>query len=248
MKALVPAGTTGNSLRPLSHTMPEQLVPVANRPVLLHCLDNLREAGILDVCILVGPHDEAIQALVGDGSALALRVTYLVQHEPRGVAHGIGLAREFLGDDDFVVYLADNVVVGGIVELAERFEERRAEGVDDRRPAVQLCVTKVANPSAYGVVEVDHNGRVERVTEKPAQPRSDLAVMGVYFLTPAIHKAVRELRPNADGDYDLTDAVQWLVSRGHKVYAEMFSGYWKDTGRLDDVLECHRVLLEAVEP
>jgi len=232
MKGLVVAGGTVDRLRPSGPPTPPPLVPVANRPVLLRCLDSLREAGIREVAIVVGDRGDAVRAAVGDGCGL--RITWLVQDEPRGVAHCVRLAGEFLGDDDFVLHLGDNVVVGGIGAVVDRFRQGRC--------AVRLLVAKVSNPADYGVAELDHDGRVVGVAEKPAEPRSDLAVVGVYLLTPVIHKAVRAV------DGDLTDAIQWLVGRGHDVRADVFGGYWRDTGRFDDALECNRVLLEATEP
>lgn len=237
MKALVLAGGTGSRLRPLSHTMPKQLVPVANRPVLLHALDSVRDSGVVEVGVIVGDRAAAIRETVGDGAELGLRVTYLTQDAPLGLAHCVRIARDFLGDDDFVMYLGDNVLVGGIAELADRF--RRA------RPSTQVVVTKVPDPSAYGVAEVGPDGRVQRVVEKPRRPRSDLALIGVYFFTPVVHEAVARIRPSGRGELEITDAIQWLVAQGFEVTAAQFDGYWKDTGRVDDVLECNRVLLEA---
>jgi glucose-1-phosphate thymidylyltransferase len=239
MKALVLAGGTGSRLRPLSHTMPKQLIPVANRPVLLHALDSLREAGVTDVGVVVGDRAPAIRDAIGDGAEFGLRVTYLAQDAPRGLAHCVRIASDFLGDDDFVMYLGDNVLVGGIAELADRFRESR--------PAAQVVVAKVADPSGYGVAEVGPDGRVQRLVEKPSRPRSDLALIGVYFFTSVVHEAVRRIRPSRRGELEITDAIQWLVAHGYEVSAAQFGGYWKDTGRVDDVLECNRVLLEATE-
>lgn len=220
--------------------MPKQLVPVANRPVLLHCLDRLCEAGIRDIGIIISrERGAAIREAVGDGGQMGLRITYIWQDAPLGLAHCVHLAADFLGDEDFVMYLGDNILAGGIVDLADRF---RAE-----RPAAQVVVTKVPDPREYGVAEVDIDGRVVRLVEKPTEPASDLALIGVYFFTPVIHQAVRSIQPSRRGELEITDAIQWLVSNGHHVRAAEFSGYWKDTGRIDDLLECNRVLLEATE-
>jgi glucose-1-phosphate thymidylyltransferase len=240
MKALVLAGGAGSRLRPVSHTMPKQLVPVANRPVLLHCLDRLREAGIVDVGMIVSPErGPEIQAALGDGDQLGVRITYLPQEAPLGLAHCVQIAAGFLGDDDFVMYLGDNVLVDGIGDLADRFS--------CHRPAAQLVVQKVANPAEYGVAELDSDGSVLRLVEKPAQPRSDLALIGVYFFTPAIHEAVRRIAPSARGELEITDAVQWLIDAGERVSVSTFSGYWKDTGRIEDVLDCNRELLAGID-
>ncbi|MEV0001590.1 glucose-1-phosphate thymidylyltransferase [Micromonospora sp. NPDC050980] len=240
MKALVLAGGLGSRLRPFSYSMPKQLVPVANRPVLLHCLDRLREVGITDVAIVVSSErGQAIRDAVGDGSELGLRVSYLPQEAPLGLAHCVRLAAEFLGDDDFLMYLGDNIFASGLGELTEAFRRDR--------PAAQLVVTKVSDPSEYGVAEVDPDGRVSRLVEKPANPTSDLAVIGVYFFTAAIHEATRRIQPSARGELEITDAVQWLVEQGADVRAALYTGYWRDTGRIDDMLECNRVLLESTE-
>ncbi len=238
MKAIVLAGGTGTRLRPFSYSMPKQLVPVANKPVLLHCLENILEIGVRDIGIVVGDRGREISEIIGDGAAFGARITYLHQESPLGLGHCVLIARDFLGDDDFVMYLGDNVLVGGIAELAASFLERR--------PAAQVTVTPVADPSAFWVAVVDGAGRVSRLVEKPLEPVSDLAVIGVYFFTPAIHQAVRRIAPSWRNELEITDAIQWLVSQGQPVTAARFGGYWKDTGQIDDVLECNRVLLERI--
>lgn len=238
MKALVLADGTGTRLRPLSHSMPKQLAPVANRPVLFHGLDPLREAGITDIGIVVSAPGTAIRTVVGDGTQFGARVTYLPQEEPRGLAHCVKLARTFLGDDDFVMYLGDNVFADGLVEALGRFA--------DERPDAQLLVHKVVDPSRYGVVEVDSSGLVLGLEEKPVRPRSDLAVTGAYFFTPEIHEAVGHIEPSWRNEWEITDAVQWLVAHDRRVTAQVYGGYWKDTGTITDLLECNRVLLEGV--
>jgi glucose-1-phosphate thymidylyltransferase len=238
MKALVLAGGTGTRLRPFSYSMPKQLIPVANKPVLVHCLESLAAVGIRDVGLIVGDRSPEIRASIGDGSELGLRVTYIQQDRPRGLAHCVRIARAFLGDDDFVMYLGDNMLVGGIQMLADEFHRVR--------PAVQVAVTKVPDPREYGVAEVDADGRVTALVEKPSQPRTDLALIGVYFFTPEIHSAVRRIAPSARGELEITDAIALLVAEGRPVYAGRFEGYWKDTGRVDDVLDCNRELLDGV--
>jgi glucose-1-phosphate thymidylyltransferase len=238
MKALVLSGGSGTRLRPFSYSMPKQLIPVANRPVLLHCLESIRQAGITEVGVIVGPGAGQIRAVVDDGDRLGLRITYIEQDQPRGLAHCVQIAHHFLGDDDFVMYLGDNVLDGGIEDVAETFRASR--------PAAQILVAKVEDPRQYGIAEVNADSRVLRLAEKPDTPRSDLAVIGVYFFTSVIHDAVRAITPSARGEYEITDAIQWLVERGWLVYAHPFSGYWKDTGRIEDVLDCNRVLLEAM--
>jgi glucose-1-phosphate thymidylyltransferase len=239
MKGLVLAGGLGTRLRPFSHSTPKQLVPVANKPVIIHCLENLRGAGIVEVCIVVGDRGDHIREAVAAHDDVELVLTYVHQPVPLGLAHCVVLARDFLGDDDFVMYLGDNVVVGGINGMVDTFRRRR--------PAAQLALTKVHNPEEYGVAELGVDGMVVELVEKPAQPRSDLAVMGVYFFTPAIHTAIANTRPSGRNELEITDAVQWLVRHGSPVRGERFDGYWKDTGRIEDLLECNQRLLEATE-
>ncbi|MEH6376097.1 glucose-1-phosphate thymidylyltransferase [Streptomyces sp. KLMMK] len=235
MKALVLSGGEGTRLRPFTYSMAKQLVPVANKPVLVHCLENLRDIGIEDVGVIVGGHAAQIEATVGDGSRLGLRLTYIRQEAPLGLAHCVALAADFLGDDDFVMYLGDNVLADGIAEAAEAFHERR--------PDAQVLVTKVADPRQYGVAEVDADSKVLALVEKPSAPRSDLAVIGVYFFTAAVHEAVRAIEPSARGELEITDAIQHLVDAGRTVTAREYEGYWKDTGKIDDLLECNREIL-----
>ncbi|MEU3823952.1 glucose-1-phosphate thymidylyltransferase [Streptomyces sp. SID486] len=235
MKALILSGGMGTRLRPFTYSMPKQLVPVANKPILVHCLENVRAIGVEDVAVVVGDRGPEIRAVVGDGSAYGLNITYLRQEAPLGLAHAVSIAEEFLGDDDFVMYLGDNVLAEGIAESARAFHAGR--------PAAQLLLTKVADPRAYGVAEVDAEGRVLALVEKPQQPRSDLAVIGVYFFTAAVHDAVRAIEPSARGELEITDAIQYLVERGDRVVADEYAGYWKDTGSPDDLLDCNRLLL-----
>lgn len=241
MKALVLAGGAGTRLRPLSHSTPKQLVPVAGKPVLFHALEELRAIGVGEAAVIIseGAPGEKIRTAVGDGSRFGLDITYLPQDAPRGLAHCVIIAREFLADDDFVMYLGDNIFEGGLAQPLREFT--------GTAPAAQLVVTKVADPSAYGVVELDAEGRVTALAEKPAHPRSDLAVTGAYFFTPAIHEAVRAIEPSARGELEITDAIQWLVTRGSDVRAGLFAGYWADTGTLASVLTCNAVLLGDVE-
>ncbi|MFD5232833.1 glucose-1-phosphate thymidylyltransferase [Streptomyces qaidamensis] len=240
MKGLVPAGGLGSRLRPLSHTMPKQLVPVAGTPVVVHALHRLREAGVTETALVVGEFAPQLQEALGDGSALGMRLTYLRQGRPRGIADCVMLARDFLADDDFVLYLGDNVLPGGIADYAAEFRATR--------PAAQVVVHKVPDPRAYGVAELDPDGKVTRIVEKPPEPRSDLAVIGVYFCTAALHEAVAAIRPSARGELEITDALQWLVSRGDEVRARVHAGYWKDTGTVDDLLDCNRELLNQLTP
>ncbi|MFE2098648.1 MULTISPECIES: glucose-1-phosphate thymidylyltransferase [unclassified Streptomyces] len=240
MKALVLAGGTGSRLRPITHTSAKQLVPVANKPVLFYVLEAIADAGVKDVGIVVGETADEIRAAVDEGGFDGLRITYLPQEAPLGLAHAVRIARDFLGDDDFVMYLGDNFVVGGITALVEEFRTGR--------PDAQILLTRVPDPTAFGVAELDERGRVVGLVEKPAEPKSDLALVGVYLFTPAIHEAVAAITPSARGELEITDAVQWLIDRRRDVRSTTISGYWKDTGNVGDMLEVNRTVLETIEP
>ncbi|MET9297311.1 glucose-1-phosphate thymidylyltransferase [Streptomyces sp. NPDC003077] len=239
MKALILSGGMGTRLRPLTHAMPKQLIPLANKPVLFHALEAVRDAGITEAGVIVGDWHKEIRQAVGDGSRFGLRVEYLYQEAPFGLAHCVLIARDFLGDDDFAMYLGDNVFGDGITGPAEHFRRTR--------PAAQVAVTPVDAPQEYGVVETDPGGRVRALREKPRRPRSNLAVTGAYFFTPLVHDAVRAIEPSRRGEREITDALQWLVDQGHDVRAVEVTGWWKDTGRVEDILDGNRLLLDGIE-
>jgi glucose-1-phosphate thymidylyltransferase len=240
MKALVLAGGSGSRLRPITHTYAKQLLPVANKPVLFYGLEAIRDAGITDVGIVVGDTEPAIRDAVGDGSSFGLTATYLRQDAPRGLAHAVVVARDFLGDDDFVMYLGDNFIVGGITRLVEEFRSSR--------PDAQIMLTRVPDPRQFGVAELDSAGEVVGLEEKPQQPKSELALVGVYIFTPAVHQAVAQLAPSWRGELEITEAIQWLIDHGRKVRSTTITGYWKDTGNVADMLEVNRLVLETIDP
>ena len=240
MKALVLSGGAGTRLRPITHTSAKQLLPVANKPVLFYGLEAIRDAGITDVGMVVGDTAAAIEEAVGDGSAFGLNVTYIRQEAPLGLAHAVLIAREFLGDDDFVMYLGDNFIVGGIAPLVDEFRVTR--------PDAQIMLTRVPDPREFGVAELDESGQVIGLEEKPQQPKSDLALVGVYMFTPSVHEAVSNLKPSGRGELEITEAIQWLIDSGRKVASTTISGYWKDTGNVADMLEVNRLVLETAEP
>src|SRR6266704_3656319 len=240
MKALVLAGGAGTRLRPLTYTSAKQLIPVANKPVLFYGLEAIRDAGITDAGIVVGDTEAAIRSAVGDGSALGLSATYIRQEAPLGLAHAVLVARDFLADDDFVMYLGDNFIVGGITPLVAEFRAGR--------PDAQIMLTRVPDPRQFGVAELDEAGQVIGLEEKPARPKSDLALVGVYMFTPAVHEAVRQLRPSWRNELEITEAIQWLIDAGRTVTSTLIAGYWKDTGNVTDMLEVNRLVLESLEP
>jgi glucose-1-phosphate thymidylyltransferase len=239
LKGLVLSGGAGTRLRPITHTSAKQLVPVANKPVLFYGLEALRDAGVTDVGIVVGDTHAEIEEAVGDGSALGIRATYIRQEAPLGLAHAVLTAEAFLGDSPFVMYLGDNLLRDGITELVERF---RAGSCD-----AMILLQRVPDPEAYGVAELE-DGRVVRLVEKPPQPRSDLALVGVYMFTSAIMDSARAIRPSGRGELEITDAIQHVIDRGLTVEPHEVTGWWKDTGRLEDMLEANRLILDVLEP
>jgi glucose-1-phosphate thymidylyltransferase len=220
--------------------MPKQLIPIANRPVLAHIMENLRALGISQVGIVVGDHAEKIRAALGDGSSLGVQITYIRQDAPRGLADCLKVARSFLREEDFVVFLGDNMLPDGVADVAADF---RTSGA-----AAEILVHRVDDPRPFGVAEVDADHRVTRLTEKPDVPATDLAMIGVYFFTPAIHEAVASIGPSLRGELEITDAIQWMVERGRHVRAKLYTAYHADTGTVEEALKCNRELLKAVRP
>ncbi len=243
MKALIPAGGAGTRLRPITHTGAKQLVCVANKPILFYALEDVAAAGIREVGIVVGSTAAEIESAVGDGGAWGLEVTYLPQDAPRGLAHCVLIARDFAGDDDLVVYLGDNLLGDGITEIVDAFRAQRAGG----DPAARILLARVPDPERYGVAELDGDGGIVRLVEKPARPPSDLALVGVYLFDPAIHEAVRAISPSWRDELEITDAIQWLITRGHPVSSQVVRGFWKDTGEVEALLEGNRLVLESIE-
>jgi len=235
MKGLVLAGGKGSRLRPLTATGAKQLVPVANKPVLYYALDQLVAAGIAEIGIITGDTGAQVEAAVGDGAAFGARVTYLPQEAPLGLAHAVVTARDWLGDGPFCMFLGDNFLRRGIAPYAEAFARSEC--------AAQVLLKHVPDPSAFGVAMLDGDGRVVRLVEKPKEPVSDLAIVGVYFFGPEIHAITPRLRPSARGELEITDAIQALVDAGHSVRSAILEDAWIDTGKKDDVLEANRIVL-----
>jgi glucose-1-phosphate thymidylyltransferase len=246
MKALILAGGAGTRLRPITHTSAKQLVPVANKPILFYGLEAMAAAGIVDVGMIVGDTRHEIEAAVGDGGQWGLRVTYIHQETPAGLAHAVLIARAFLGDDDFVMYLGDNLLQQDLAAFVTGFERARHPNLTNDGCAAQILLAKVPDPHQFGVAVLDTAGRVIELVEKPEVPPSDLALVGVYLFDPTIHEAVRAIEPSARGELEITDAIQWLMDHGYGVRAEILEGWWIDTGKLTPLLEANRLLLEVI--
>ncbi|MCU1345975.1 MAG: glucose-phosphate thymidylylransferase, long form [Acidimicrobiia bacterium] len=254
MKGLMLAGGAGTRLRPITHTSAKQLVPVANRPILFYGIEAMAQAGIKQIGMIVGDTAAEVMAAVGDGSEWGVEVTYLRQDQPLGLAHCVLIAHDFLGDDDFVMYLGDNLLQQGLTGFVDRFAAEHSTlfqpelaGQSPTPAAAQILLTPVPDPQRFGVAELDEAGNVVRLVEKPSEPASDLALVGVYLFTPAIHEAVAAIKASPRGELEITDAIQWLIDAGHRVRTELLDGWWIDTGKLTPLLEANRLLLEDIE-
>ncbi|MER3414204.1 MAG: glucose-1-phosphate thymidylyltransferase [Armatimonadota bacterium] len=239
MKALILAGGKGTRLRPITYSIAKQLVPVANKPVIEYGIEAIRQTGIEEIGFIVGDAETEIREALGDGSRWGSRFTYIRQDAPLGLAHAVATAREFLGDERFIVYLGDNLVKGGVGELVHEFTKGEGDA------SILLC--QVPNPQEFGVAELDGD-RVVRLVEKPKEPRSNLALVGVYLFTPVVFEAIATLQPSFRGEYEITDAIQALIERGLDVRFRIVSGWWKDTGTVEAMLDANRLLLADLEP
>jgi glucose-1-phosphate thymidylyltransferase len=244
MKALILAGGAGTRLRPITHTSAKQLVPVANKPILFYGIEAMVAAGITEIGVIVGDTRAEVMAALGDGSAWGAQVTFIPQDEPLGLAHCVLIAADFLGDDDFVMYLGDNLLEQDLGAFVDAFERAR-DSTDP--PAAQILLKQVPDPHRFGIAELDDAGHVVRLVEKPADPPTDLALVGVYLFDRTILDAVRAIEPSPRGELEITDAIQWLVDQGRRVRQEILTGWWIDTGKLTPLLEANRLLLETIE-
>jgi len=237
MKGLILSGGKGTRLRPLTFTQAKQLVPVANKPVLFYGIEALKEAGIREIGIVVGDTKDEIKEAVGDGRRWGIQVHYIEQEAPLGLAHAVKISEGFLGKDPFVMYLGDNILKSGITSLVEEFQERKLNSL--------IFLTEVPNPQIFGVAELK-DGRIVKLVEKPKHPVSNLALVGVYIFDSHIYEAVKAIKPSWRNELEITEAIQYLIDKGYEVHPHIVTGWWKDTGKIDDILEANRLILESI--
>src|SRR3972149_4767504 len=239
IKGRVLTGARGSRSRPFTYTSAKQLVPIANKPVLFYAIEQLVECGKRDMAIGVGDTAGQIRAAVGDGAAFGASVEYIEQDAPLGIAHAVKIARDYMGETPFVLYLGDNFLIGGVKSFVDRFRENGAN--------CQILLHPVKNPEAFGIAEfVD--GRLTRIVEKPSSPPSNLAVIGIYMFDRHVFEAVERIKPSARGELEITDTIQYLIDKGLNVQAEALDRYWIDTGKMDDILEANRMVLQSLPP
>jgi glucose-1-phosphate thymidylyltransferase len=241
MKGLILSGGKGSRLYPITYTNAKQLVPVANKPVLFRVIEAIRDAGIADIGIVVGTDDNArqVREAVGDGRRWGVKTTFIAQEAPLGLAHAVKISQDFLGTDRFVMFLGDNVIQGGISDLIRRFETSDWDS--------QVVLTPVEEPQHYGVAELDDAGCIQKLVEKPRQPRSNLALVGIYMFTAPIFEAVNRISPSWRGELEITDAIQWLIDHGYRVEPHVHRGWWIDTGKPIDMLDANNRVLDEMD-
>ncbi len=237
MKGLILSGGKGTRLRPLTFTQAKQLVPVANKPVLFYGIEALKEAGITDIGIIVGDTKQEIKHATGDGTRWGINISYIEQEAPLGLAHAVKIAEDFLEKEPFVMYLGDNILKSGIASLVQEFKEKK--------PNSLILLTEVPNPQMFGVAELE-GGSVVRLVEKPKNPASNLALVGVYMFDSHIFEAVKAIKPSWRNELEITDAIQYLVEHGYTVRPHLVTGWWKDTGKIEDILDANRLILETI--
>jgi len=240
LKGIILHGGHGSRLRPLTHTGPKQLLPIANKPMSQYCLESLKDAGISEIAIIIGGiGSNKVQEYYGGGEKFGVKITYVNQDYPRGISHAIRLCKEFVGDGKFIVFLGDNIIKKSIREYVSKFKQ------SDASASILLC--EVSNPTQFGIADVK-DGIIKKIMEKPKNPPTNLAVTGIYLLTPAIFDIIDRLKPSWRNEYEITDALQMLLEEGYKINYDVVTDYWKDTGTPNDILHANEVILSSMEP
>jgi glucose-1-phosphate thymidylyltransferase len=241
MKGLILSGGKGTRLRPLTFTSAKQLIPLANKPVLFRVIESIRDAGVTDIGVVIAPETGGeIQQQVGDGARWGVKISYIHQDEPKGLAHAVKISQNFVGDDRFVMFLGDNCIQGGIHKLIEQYAQSQFNS--------QIVLTRVTDPRSYGVAVLREDGQIDRLVEKPKDPPSNLALVGIYMFDKHVFTAVNNIKPSWRNELEITDAIQWLVSNGYGVFPYVHSGWWVDTGKREDMLEANALVLEELKP
>jgi glucose-1-phosphate thymidylyltransferase len=240
VRGLLLAGGNGTRLRPITFTRNKHMIPIANKPLILHGLEHLIDAGIKELAIILGPLKNEIVETLGDGSNFGVDITYIVQSEPKGLAHAAMIAQDFLGKEPFIMYLGDILLKQGLKPLIETYQNESSDCL--------ICTTQVNNPNDYGIVEMDQQGNIERLVEKPKSSTSTLALAGIYLFNESIFDAIKNINPSWRNELEITDAIQYLLENGKKINIHKIEGWWKDTGRPKDLLEANRLILDQIEP
>ena len=238
MKSIILCAGKGTRLRPLTHTSAKHLIPIANKPALFYAIEAISKCGIKDMGIIIGETGEDIKRELREGGKWGVNISYIEQKEALGLAHAVSVAKDFLGEEKFLMYLGDNLLKNGVERYADKFIQGNYNAF--------VLLTEVDDPRQFGVAELEE-GRVVRVVEKPKEPVSNLALIGVYFFDKNVHQAIKSIKPSTRGELEITDAIQWMIDKGYKVGAEVIKGWWKDTGKPDDILEANRLILEDIE-
>ena len=238
MKGIILHGGHGTRLRPLTHTGPKQLLPIANKPMSQYALEDLKTAGVTDIAIIIGDvYPEKVKEYYGNGSKFGINISYVYQDKPKGIAHAIRLCKDFIKDDKFIVYLGDNVLRKDLVDYTKKFQNSKSDAM------ILLC--KVDDPQRFGIVELDGN-KIKKIIEKPKEPLSDLAVIGIYFLSPKIFDIIDKLKPSWRNEYEITEALQLLMDNGHTITYDTVTGWWKDTGTPEDIIHANKLVLDSI--
>jgi glucose-1-phosphate thymidylyltransferase len=238
MKGLVLSGGHGTRLRPLTYSQQKQLIPVANKPILFYAIEDVIEAGVKEVYVVVGPNKEQVIETVNSRNWDA-DIDFIYQPEPEGLAHAVKISQDYIGDESFVMYLGDNILKSGIVDFANEFKKNESD--------TSILLSKVPNPQQFGVADLRKDGSVKRLIEKPKKPPSNYALVGIYFFKPIIFEAVNNIKPSWRNELEITDAIQWLIENGYKVKSNIVKDWWKDTGKPEDILEANRLVLDDIE-
>jgi glucose-1-phosphate thymidylyltransferase len=240
MKGLILAGGSGRRLRPLTYSGAKQLLPVANKPIIFYGIEALVKAGITELGIVVGETAKEVREIVGEGDKWGISIAYIPQEAPLGLAHAIKISKQFLGEEPFIMYLGDNILKDGIEDFIEQFKEKK--------PNALILLTEVINPQEFGVAVLDKSGLVKKLIEKPKDAPSNLALVGVYLFDAKVFSAIEHIKPSGRNELEITDAIQWLLDNKYKIEAHMVKGWWKDTGKPDDIIEANLLVLEGIEP